>query len=225
MPRTAGVRRLPALPAFEDWTPPWKDGEFDAEKAKKLVYDLHKDKELLFSEIDTKVTEIEDLEDEADELEAKVTAASKGGAEAGKEGEDALAALRREIAELKAASTEKPKTRRELREAKQAEQDKGGDGDSMEAAKYRIALEKGLSAADARRLVGKTVEELEADADTFLEEHGTGASSGGAQGGGKGGQAPPSQRPKVKVKTGTKGDEAEDEILDPGKLYDEVMGG
>lgn len=224
MPRTAGVRRLPALPAFEDWTPPWKVEEFDAEKAKKLVYDLHKDKETLFAELDTKATEIEDLEDEADELEAKVAAASKTGAEAPKEGEDQIAALRREIAELKAGATEKPKTRREIREAKKAEQETGDNG-SMEAAKYRIALEKGLSAADARRLVGKTEEELEADADKFLEEHGTGSTGSGQQGAGKGGQAPPSQRPKAKVKTGTAADGAEEEITDPGKLYDEVLGG
>lgn len=224
MARTAGVRRLPALPAFEDWKAPWKDEDFDAEKAKKLIYDLHKDKETLFTELDAKATEIEDLEDEADALEAKVNTASKPGGEGPKEGEsDALAALRREIAELKAAGTEKPKTRREIREAKQAEQDKGGDSD-LTAEKYRIALEKGLSATDARRLVGSTVEELEADADKFLEEHGTGQAGSGQQGASKGGQAPPSQRPKVKVKTGTAADTADEEILDPGKLYDEVMG-
>lgn len=40
------------LPKFEDWTPPWgKDDEtFDAEKAKKYIYDLTRDKETLTAE-------------------------------------------------------------------------------------------------------------------------------------------------------------------------------
>jgi hypothetical protein len=152
-----------------------------------------------------------------------VSAASKNGDEP-KEGESEIAALRREIAALQAGNTEKPKTRREIREAKAAEQSKGGDSD-LTAEKYRIALEKGLSAADARRLVGDTVEELEADADAFLEQHGgAGSASASKSGGGKGGQAPPSNRPKPKVKTGTAADEADDEVVDPGKLYDEVFG-
>ena len=216
MPRTAGIRRLPALPAFEDWTPPWKEGEFDAEKAKKLVYDLHKDKETLFAEIDTKVKEVEELEDEIDEIEAKAPKATEQGKPA--EGESEIAALRREIAELTKGTQEKPKTRREIREAKEAEAAKDESGGNLDAERYRIALEKGMTASAARRLVGKTVEELEADADAYLEENG----------GGKGGQAPPSNRPKVapkvKVKTGTAGDDAEDGEIDPGKLYDEVMG-
>jgi hypothetical protein len=223
MARKAGVRRIQNLPKFEDWTPPWKDDEFDAEKAKKLIYDLHADKETLFKELDTKEAEIEDLEDEADALEAKVNGASKTGDEP-KDGETEIAALRREIAALREGTTEKPKTRREIREAKAAEQGKGGDSD-LTAEKYRIALDKGLSSADARRLVGDTVEELEADADKFLEDHGgAGKAGSNPQGGGKGGQAPPSNRPKPKPRTGTAADEADEEITDPGKLYDEVLG-
>lgn len=223
MARTAGVRRLPALVDFENWTPPWKDGEFDAEKAKKLIYDLHQDKETLFKEIDKKDSEIADLEDEADELETKVREATKPESQP-KEGENAeIAALRREIESLK-GDKEKPLTRREKREQAAKDAEREPSGDSLLAEKYRIALEKGLSVTAARRLQGSTVEEIEADADVYLAEHGSTGKAGGEQSGGKGGQAPPSQRPKVKPKTGTVADEAEDEILDPGKLYDEVVG-
>ena len=220
MARTAGVRRLPALPAFEDWTPPWKEGEFDAEKAAKLIYDLHSDKQTLFTELDKKDTQIADLEDEADDLEAKL-GEKPAGAPAATDEDPKIAALMREIEALK-ADKEKPLTRREKREQAAKEQEQQPSGDSLLAEKYRIALEKGLSVTAARRLQGSTVEEIEADADVYLAEHG--AAKGGAQGDGKGGQAPPSQRPKVKPKTGTVADDAEEEITDPGKLYDEVVG-
>lgn len=41
----------------------------------------------------------------------------------------------------------------------------------LENAKLAVALEKGLTAADAKRLVGSTREELEADAEQFLRDH------------------------------------------------------
>lgn len=219
MARTAGVRRLADLPKFEDWTPPWKEGEFDAEKAKKLIYDLHNDKQSLFKVIDERDAEIENLEDEADEADAKAAAAAQG-QQQGKPGEESeIAQLRREIADLKAGNAEKPKSRREQREERKAAEKAGSEGGDLTAEKYRIALEKGLSAADARRLVGNTVEELEADADTFLADH------GGKQDGGKGGQAPPSNRPKPKPRTGTGADQVEDDdISDPGKLWDSIAG-
>lgn len=204
------ARKVAELPSFADWKRPWKDDEFDADKAAKLIYNLHKDKQDLSEKIEAKETELEELESERDEAVNKVTAL---------EDKDLpeIERLKREVDRLK-AGTDKPK-----KEAK-ASAKADDEGDDLLAEKYRIALEKGLSAKDARRLVGKTVEELEEDADAFLEEHGTGEAKGGTgeQGGGKGGQAPPSQRPKVKVKTGTKGDEAEDEVLDPGKLWDEL---
>lgn len=34
----------PNFPSIEDWTPPWGDGEFDADKARGLIYNLSKDK-------------------------------------------------------------------------------------------------------------------------------------------------------------------------------------
>ena len=222
MARTAGVRRLPALGSFEDWTPPWKEGEFDAEKAKKLIFDLHKDKETLFTELDKKDTEIADLEDEADTLEEQTRKAA--GASQPKEGENAeIAALRAEIDALKNGN--KPQTRRERREAAEAEAAKAPSDDSLLATKYEIALDKGLSKSAARRLVGSTREEIEADADAYLEENGGASKGAGEQTAGKAGQAPPSQRPKVKGRTGTAGDEVDpDDGLDPGALYDKVVG-
>lgn len=203
------ARKAEALPKFEDWERPWKAEEFDAEKAAKLIYNLHKDKYNLSVKIETKDSEIEELEGERDELETKVTAFEE-----------------KDLTEVQRLQRENERLRNG--EGKTKEKPKAASkGDDLTAEKYRIALEKGLSAADARRLVGETVEELEADADAFLEEHGTGSAKGddGEKNGGKGGQAPPSQRPKVKVKTGTAGDEADpDEGLDPGALWDKVTG-
>jgi hypothetical protein len=88
----------------------------------------------------------------------------------------------------------------------------------------------GLTKAQAKRLVGSTKEELEADAEAYIEEHGLGDGAGAEdeeKDGGKGGQAPPSQRAKVKVKTGSRTGDQEidpDANLDPGALYDKVHG-
>lgn len=204
------ARKVEALPKFEDWERPWKAEEFDADKAAKLIYNLHKDKYNLSVKIEAKDTEIEELEGERDELTTKVTAFEE-----------------KDLTEVQRLQRENERLRNGEPKTKEKTKASSSKGDDLLAEKYRIALEKGLSAADARRLVGDTVEEIEADADAFLEEHGTGeAAEGGStskKATGKEGQAPPSQRPKTKVKTGTVADDAEEEILDPGKLYDEVM--
>ena len=46
---------MPKLPKFEDWTPPWGDDDdnFDAEKAKKLIYGLTSDKEKAAERVST----------------------------------------------------------------------------------------------------------------------------------------------------------------------------
>lgn len=183
------------LPPFDEWKRPWQEGEFDAEKAAKLIYNLHKDKE-------TRSERIAELEGEKTELEGKVE-------EYETKDLSEIDRLKRENEKLRTG--EKPK-----------EKPAGGSGDDLRAERLEIALDKGLTKTQAARLVGTTREELEADADAYIEEHGLGGGDGG-----KGGQAPPSQRPKAKVKTGHKqgGDDPDpDEDLDPGELYDKVLG-
>lgn len=59
------------LPKFEDWTPPWKDGEFDADKAAKYIYDLARDKETLTAEKAQVTQERDGLKAKVDEHETK----------------------------------------------------------------------------------------------------------------------------------------------------------
>lgn len=58
-----------ALPKFEDWTPPWGDGELDADKAARLIYNLHADKERLGSQVTTLTTERDEYKGKVDEHE------------------------------------------------------------------------------------------------------------------------------------------------------------
>lgn len=181
------------LPPFEEWTRPWKDDEFDAEKAAKLIYNLHKDKETLTEARST-------LQEENTELKGKVT----------------------EFEEKDLSEVERLRRENERIKGEGGKKDEASSSTDLLAERYRIALEKGLSASAARRLAGTTVEELEADAEAYIEETGLGGSNNGA-----GGQAPPSQRPKPKVRTGSQQsppDPDPDDDLDPGALYDKVFG-
>lgn len=72
---------------FEDWTRPWKDDEFDADKAAKLIYDLKVDKETLQEKVTTVTGERDQLKSEID---------SKA-----REGESEMDRLKRENEELK----------------------------------------------------------------------------------------------------------------------------
>ena len=68
---------------------------------------------------------------------------------------------------------------RELEDAQKSEVDKLNDRikelepTAHEAARLRVALDKGLTLKQAKRLVGDTEEELAADADQLLEDLGT----------------------------------------------------
>ncbi len=72
-----------------------------------------------------------------------------------------------------------------------------------------IADEKGLTAAQAKRLVGSTREELLADADAFLAETG-------------GETAAPSRRPTERLRPGTGTPSEEPDEMDPAKLADTI---
>lgn len=101
------------------------------------------------------------------------------------------------------------------RENEELKSKSAAPADDLRADRLEVALEKGLTAAQARRLSGSTREELEADADSYIEEHGIGKGDGEGEG-------PPSNRPRGRLTTGLGGnDEAPDE-LDPAKLGDQL---
>lgn len=136
---------MPKLPKFEEWKAPWETAgtEFDAEKAKKRIYDLLSDKEVAaekhttdLATLTTKNTELQKTVDEA--ASANLTAAEK---------------LEKEKNDLQAKLTD------------------AGEKD-LEVARLTIALDKGLTASQAKRLVGKTVAELQADATQLTDDLG-----------------------------------------------------
>ena len=81
------------------------------------------------------------------------------------------------------------------------------------AARFEIALEKGLTKSQAKRLVGSTREELELDADELLADLGVNNDDE---------KSSPSRRPQERLRPGAAPD-AEPEETDPSKLADMVQ--
>lgn len=82
---------------------------------------------------------------------------------------------RAEAAEREIAEAADPKALEDLQTKYAAavkERDEAKKGSSVEALKYEIALEKGLTKAQAKRLLGSSREELEQDADELLRTFG-----------------------------------------------------
>lgn len=141
---------MPKLPEkIDDWTPPWgeDDSQLDAVKAKALLFNAlsgqQKAKEAKAA-VDVELTE----------TKAKLSAAEsklsqKPGEEEAKDKE--ISELRAQVDQLTA---------------------NGRESDVDRIARLEIALEKGLTERQAARLVGKTREELEEDADVLREELG-----------------------------------------------------
>lgn len=90
------------------------------------------------------------------------------------------------------------------------------DKTRAEVLRMTVASEKGLTAAQAKRLVGSTKEELEADAEELLETFGGGKSAEDDDGDDDS-SGPPSSRPKEKFRGGGKPD-AEPEETDERAL-------
>ena len=126
---------------FEDWKAPWeKDGsEFDAEKAKKLLYNLYGDKEALEAKVKTVTGERDTFKTKVDEFETKDLSE--------------IDRLKRENEQLKSKPVEDTETK-------------------LENARLKLAIDNGLTVAQARRLIGTTPEELEADLPNLLEDLG-----------------------------------------------------
>lgn len=146
MPRPTR-QELPAK--VDDWKAPWEvDDDGNDIAAEEQNLDAGSLKKLLFGLLGDKNrlrTQVTELTESRDELEQAVAEASDP----------------KKIEELQA----------KVKKAEE-ERDAAKSGTALENLKLQIALEKGLTAKQVKRLVGATREELEADADEILEEFG-----------------------------------------------------
>lgn len=132
-----------------------------------------------------------------------------------KEAEDKANALEARLNELEG----KDKSEIEKLTAKLAEYERKAQEAEQRALRAEVAASKGLTPAQAKRLVGSTLEELEADADELLE------SFKPQEGSDDGGNPPPtSGRPAENLRGGTDPTQ-EPEITDPAKLAEQVPRG
>lgn len=150
---------MPKLPDdIKDWQAPWEtptgESEIDKDKLKRYLFNLLGDKEKLQERLTVVTTERDTLKTAADE--------------AARKGETNEQRLERELGELKTALDKATS---------------GGGEQSEENLRLHVALEKGLNANQMKRLVGKTREELLADADELLASFGSAGKSEEGNGG------------------------------------------
>ena len=107
---------------------------------------------------------------------------------------EADAKANRDAAKKLAEIEEANKTEAQKAADKATLSDKAAADAKQELARLRVAMRKGLTEAQAKRLIGATEEELEADADELLESFTTKDASDGDK---------PSTRPKEKLKSGS----------------------
>ncbi len=86
------------------------------------------------------------------------------------------------------------------------------DTHAAAALRAEVAMAKGLTAAQAKRLVGSTLEELEADADEILEAFPAGSQT----------PPPPSHQPKPNLRGGTEPDRP---AADPAAQFGQILAG
>lgn len=117
-------------------------------------------------------------EDQAPEAEADETFDEKRAKEKIAKANSEAANLRKRLKELEPLAAKA----KELEDANLGENEKLNkqiadltkerDAATADATRYKVALGKGLTLAQARRLSGATEDELTADADAYREEHG-----------------------------------------------------
>lgn len=155
------------LPKLDDWLAPWETGQdgkaLPAEEQKIDADRLKKYLHGLLSDKERLQATVTTVTEERDTLQSKVD-------EAAREGETETDRLKRELAEAQAKAGKSTEESAEQR-----------------ALKLEVALEKGLTLVQAKRLVGGTKEELEADADELVKSFG--GSGKAADEDGKGGDA------------------------------------
>lgn len=134
------------VPALEELKPSWvnADGEVDVEAAKKAIHTLMLDKAKAQDAREDAVAEKKEAESQAAELQTQLD--DKAG----------------------------PDAKVEIQKAKDAQSKAEAERDAavLRADKVEIAAEKGLTPAQAKRLVGANREELEADADELVKDLG-----------------------------------------------------
>lgn len=116
------------------------------------------------------------------------------------------------------AIEDKDKSDSEKASERLAELEQSKARSDREAAQLRVAIKKGLTLTQAKRLIGETDEELEADADDLLESFGKGKSTEGDEADEKLDERPDRTRPKERLKSGAANTESEAEETDPSKL-------
>lgn len=190
------------LPAYEAWTRPWADGEFDEDRAAKLIYNALRKAEQADDKLATKLSEKDDeiarLNSEVDDVKA-----SKSGSD--EETKEELKALRTQVRELTAKAGE---SRPE---------------DQKTISQLKVALELGLPPKDAARLQGDSYEDILEDGKVFAQDHGIElpGSEDDEDGGQENPATPPSQRPVQNLKTHLKGKQADyKQQADPKKVDD-----
>jgi len=145
---------MPKLPEFKDWKAPWEksETEFNADVARKFIYDLHKDAEKL-------TDQVSELKSSNTELQTKVTEAERAN-------------------ETDAEKAAREKAELESRLASASDKD-------LDIARLELALEHGLTKSQAKRLVGKTPDELKADAEELIADLGLKKDDDANDGGGE----------------------------------------
>lgn len=134
------------VPSLADYKAPWvkEDGTVDVEAAKKAFHTLMVDK-----------AKAQDAREDALSEKQEVTS---------------------QVADLQTKLDDKsdPDTKAELDKARAAQAKAEGERDeaNLRADRVEIAAEKGLTPAQAKRLVGKDRDELEADADELVKDLG-----------------------------------------------------
>lgn len=190
-----------ALPKLEDWKAPWEvdlkegDDPKDAIDPEKLKRYLHG----VLGDKDKLKDQVTTVTAERDGYKTKVEEHERAG-----ETELQKAIRERDEALAKAAQPSSEPTPREL--------------------KLEIALTKGLTARQAERLVGTTREELEADADAFLEESGANVGSGDGSGEDGGSSDTPRATPASRLRSAGDPAGGAEPVFDPDKEADAYLG-
>lgn len=140
-------------------------------------------------------------EDRAKAKIAKANAEAANLRKRAKEAEDKLTALEGRLAEIEGAD----KSETEKLTTKLADAERKATEAEHRALRAEVAASKGLSAAQAKRLVGSTLEELESDADELLE-------SFKPQEGNEDGKSPPEGKPREQLRGG--GDPTQEPDID-----------